>query len=60
MEKNKIQEQCTYEADGSTHKFYVHEITGQKVSFCRVGELARREASLSRFAAVMSRQIPNQ
>jgi hypothetical protein len=59
LEKRQINEGQTYQtADG--RKFYVHEITGQKVSFCKVGELARRERSLGWFAAAMSQQIPNQ
>lgn len=59
MEKRDIQEQQTYQTDHGG-KFYVHEITGQKVSFCKIGELERREASLGRFASTMSRQIPNE
>lgn len=59
MQKHEIEEAKSYQTYAGS-QYYVHEITGERISYCRIGELKRLEASLGRFAAVMQRQIPNQ
>ncbi len=59
MDKHLIEEGKTYLAFHGV-KFYVHEVTGQKVSFCKVGELERRERSLGWFASSISHEVPNE
>lgn len=58
MDKAEIFANCTYSTFSGAN-YYVHEIVGQKIIYCRVGEVNRREASLGRFAAIADHEIPN-
>lgn len=59
MDRAAIKEQCTYELRRGA-LYYVQSIDGQRVTYCRVGDVERRTMSLGRFAAFADRQVPNQ
>ena len=58
MQKDKIQAQHTYQTEGGK-TLYVHDLSGQKVTYCEVGNVERRECSLSRFACRIKIEVPN-
>ena len=41
-------------------KFHVGGVSGQKVTYCEVGNIERRECSLGRFASRIATIEPNQ
>lgn len=49
---------CTYETP-KRQKLYVHDITGGKVTYCRVGDVTRRDISYPKFAGWVETQVPN-
>ena len=59
MTRDQITSQCTYKT--ATGKLlYVQDVTGQKVTYCVVGDVERHERSLGFFASHVVEQVPNQ
>ena len=57
--KAQITAQTTFKTEGGK-LLYVHELSGQKVTYCEVGNIERRECSLGRFASRIATIEPNQ
>lgn len=57
--KDAILPQTTYKTDGGK-LLYVHDVEGQKVTYCEVGSVERAECSLGRFASRIVSIEPNQ
>jgi hypothetical protein len=59
MERDQIKVHRTYATEGHRVMF-VQDVSGQKVTFCYVGDVERHECSLGRFAARANRELENQ
>jgi len=57
--KDAIQPQQTYKTEGGK-LLYVHDVQGQKVTYCQVGSVEWAECSLGRFASRIASIEPNQ
>lgn len=56
--KDAIVPEATYKTDGG-RLLYVHDVQGQKVTYCEVGSVERAECSLGRFASRIASIEPN-
>ena len=59
MPRNEIRVGQTYRNTAGT-LFYVHDIEGGGVTYCKVGSVDRRRLSLARFASLVIAESPNQ
>ena len=58
MDRHLVKAERTYRTDRGT-LLYVHQIECQCVTYCVVGSVDRRTASLGRFAAMVRAEVPN-
>lgn len=59
MKKDEVKAQHTYKTEGGL-LLYIHELSGQRVVYCHVGQVVRQECSLGRFASRIAAEVPNQ
>jgi hypothetical protein len=57
--RDKIQPEHTYKNDSGT-MFYVHDITGKMVNYCKLGSVDRNKVLIGRFASMIVSEVPNQ